>query len=112
MNDGSDLYHRTLAYDYGDADRSRLMAEVWSVTPWMVNVFTDNINGDRERNINDWCRSHFGDEAHPIHGRPGSWQRGGATIYGWTWYGFISERMMDEFCALWCPPEGIDAEDS
>lgn len=88
---GSELYHRTISFDYGDDHRRALMEEVWSVTPWVVNVFSDNISSARERGMMEWCRKRIGDEAHPIHGMPGKWQRGGATIFGWTWFGFTDK---------------------
>lgn len=65
--------------------------------------------------IMDWARERFGDEAWPIHGKAGSWHRGGATVYGWTWFGFDTEDRMREFQIKWGgtdqehdgnPPEG------
>jgi hypothetical protein len=98
---GTPLYDRMLAYDYGDQERADLMREVWEGTPFMTNCNSGSIASDREREINDWCREHFGDEAWPIHGRPGNWQRGGATVYGWTWYGFRTAEMLKQFEAAW-----------
>ena len=101
----TELYQRTITYDYGDEDRRALMEEVWSGTPWMLNVFTGSCNEDRDLEIRDWCHEHLGDEAWPIHGRPGAWQRGGATIYGWTWYGFAKEEDMLRFQEAFPSPE-------
>lgn len=105
----SELYHRMLEYDYGDDDRRDLMEKVWSGTPWMVDTFTDGINSHREREITEWCRAEFGDEAWPIHGRPGTWHRGGATIHGWTWFGFDTEEKMHRFCERWPDPTTLRA---
>lgn len=93
----TDLYERTITFDYGDSDRRDLMEKVWSVTPWMFDCFTGNINSERERAMREWCRTNIGEEAWPIHGRPGDWQLGGAVIYGWTWIGFAKESQMKAF---------------
>lgn len=98
----TDLYHRAISFDYGDEERRALMEKVWSVTPWMVDAFIDS--DEREREVLHWCREHLGDEAWPIHGRPGVWQRGSATINGWTWFGFATEEMMLKFQAQWLDP--------
>ena len=72
--------------------------------PWMVDAYTGSMSHDRDHEMCDWCREHFGDEAFPIHGRDGDWQRGGATIYGYTWFGFKTEEMMKQFMAVWPDP--------
>ena len=95
----SALHKRMLAFDHGDEDRNALMEKVWRGTPWMVDAYTGNINSDREREMVEWCRDEFGDEAWPIHGRPGAWQRGSADIYGWTWFRFDTEENMRLFLA-------------
>ena len=79
------------------------MEKVWSVTPWMLDVYTGNIDSERYRTIVMWCRDTFGDEAWPIHGRPGEWQTGTATVFGWTWIGFDSEAKMQRFVEAWPP---------
>lgn len=94
---GTDLYLRTIAANYGDEENRKLMGRVWSVTPWMANVFTDNYDSERATEIRDWCRERFGDEALPIHGRAGRWQLGLATVYGWNWIGFSREEELLEF---------------
>lgn len=102
---GTDLYKRTMQwaehdgrYRYGD-----LMREVWSVTPWMVDAYTGGYsnNLEREENIREWCREHFGQEASPLHGIKGAWQRGSATINGYTWMGFATQEMLEKFCQRW-----------
>lgn len=101
----TDLYHRTVAFDYGDQERTDLMRKVWASTPWMVDAFTGPMSGERDRQMVEWCRDKFGDEAWPVHGRPGAWQRGGVTLYGWTWFGFDTEDKLDAFNARWAVAE-------
>jgi hypothetical protein len=36
----TDLYHRTMDFDYGDGERCELMQRVWRGTPWMVDTYT------------------------------------------------------------------------
>lgn len=93
----TDLYERTITFDYDDEDRRDLMEKVWSVTPWMIDIFTGSINSKRERSMRQWCRANIGPEAWPIHCKEGSWQLGGATIHGWTWIGFSTEAKMYSF---------------
>ncbi len=93
----SALHARMLEFDYGDDERSDLMRKVWAGTPWIVDAQTGPINSDTERAMIAWCREAFGDEAWPIHGRPGEWQRGSATIHGWTWMGFTTEAQLQQF---------------
>lgn len=101
--DGSPLYERVMACADRDEDRERaaLSRKVWNGTPWMLNVNGGSPGGDQTREIILWCREHFGDEAWPIHSEAGNWQRGSATVYGWTWYGFATEQMMQKFQAKW-----------
>lgn len=95
------LHKRTIAYDYGDADRGALMRKVWEPTPWMLDSFTGRCGEARERDILHWCYDTFGDQASPIHERAGVWQRGSATINGWTWFGFSTEQQMHLFATQW-----------
>lgn len=96
---GTDLYHRIITFEYRDADRKELMEKVWRGTPWVVNVKTDSIGSDQYRSIMQWCRDHIGAEAWPIHGRPGEWQSGSATVFGETFMGFATEARLSEFRA-------------
>lgn len=102
------LYDRMLAFNHEDEERAALMRMVWEGTPWMVDAYTGGYgeNG-RMRDMMRWCYDTFGDQASPIHGCPGTWQQGCATIYGWTWFGFASEVDMDRFMARWPAPEGV-----
>ena len=56
---------------------------------------------DTFRDIRAWCHRRCGCEAWPIHGLPGSWQFGSATIFGWTFVGFEKENDMAAFCDAW-----------
>ena len=90
-----------------DPETLALMVKVWEGTPWMVNAHTGSVQDSVE--IRQWCRDRFGDEAWPIHGKPGDWQFGGVTIHGWTWVGFATEPMLDEFCNTWETKQGVPA---
>ena len=94
---GSELFQQMQTFDYGDDERRDLMIDVWSPTPWIVDAFSDRTNSDTDRAMVEWCREAFGGEAWPIHGRAGEWQRGSATIHGWTWFGFRTEDQMNQF---------------
>lgn len=102
----TDLYHRTMAFDYGDANRNDLMHKVWDGFPWMVNAYTGGYSRgrDRECDILHWCRENIGEPASPIHERPGAWYRGSATIDGWTFMGFTTEADMKKFMEAWPAP--------
>lgn len=101
---GSELYRRTMAYDYKDAARTEVMHMVWDGSPWMCDAYTGSTTDDRDHEIRQWCRDQFGPESWPLHGMPGKWQRGGATVYGWTWFGFETEEMMNQFIERWPEP--------
>lgn len=103
---GSDEYRKILEFNYGDDDTSKLMRDCWGITPWVANVCTR----DREREISRWCHEQFGDEASFIHGIAGKWQRGHATVDGWTWMGFETEELMRLFESAFPspnPPDGL-----
>ena len=106
--EGTALFNRVLRFDHGDQERNDLMRKVWSVTPWMVDAYTGSIDyGGRYREMMDWCFDQFGQECSPIHDKPGRWQRGSATIFGWTWFGFTRREEMERFVAQWPAPPGI-----
>ncbi len=103
MTEGTELFHRAvLAFDYGDQDRNDLMRKVWTPTPWMIDAFTGE--HERHQSMLEWCFETFGDQCSPIHGRAGRWQRGSATVHGWTWFGFSTREEMDQFTARWPTP--------
>lgn len=96
-SDCSDLF-REQVLERGDD----LMKEVWEGTPWMLDVFTGPGHPDPLRDrIMRWCRDKWGTPASPIHGIPGTWREGNATLFGWTWMGFKTEAMMSEFQKRW-----------
>ena len=94
------LYSRMMAAQYNDEKTAALMEQVWSGTPWMVDAKTGSTQHGRCP-VREWCHEHFGPEAWPIHGKPGDWHFGSATIHGWTWMGFKTEEMMIKFCERW-----------
>jgi hypothetical protein len=91
------LHKRILSADYGDQERTDLMVKVWAGTPFVVNVRTGSINSEAEREIAEWCRESFGPDAWPIHGKPGKWQRGSATVHGETFMGFDTAETLAIF---------------
>lgn len=109
--EGTELYGRIVSHDYGDPDTNALMLKVWSVTPFVVDFYTDSINSDRELRIKKWLRDKHGPEAWPIHGREGLWQFGSATIHGWTHVGFARRRDLDEFLEHWRSADWRAADD-
>jgi hypothetical protein len=102
------LYDRMIAFHYDDAERGATMRQVWDPTPWMVDAFTDGCGSMRERGMMDWCLAQFGSQSFPLHGKPGRWMQGCATVYGWTWFGFAEKADMDRFVARWPAPEGVE----
>lgn len=108
----TDLYDRTMAFDYGDGERNELMHKVWDGFPWMVNAYTGGYSQerDREHDILTWCRGHIGEQASPIHGKPGKWYRGSATVHGWTFMGFATKPDMERFMAAWPTPAGVQED--
>jgi hypothetical protein len=106
----TDLHKRMLAFNdrQDDPERAELMRKVWEPTPWMVDVYTGNYDGGREREMLHWCFKTLGQQASPIHERIGLWQRGHATINGWSWFGFSLERDMKEFVERWPSPTAAE----
>jgi len=88
---GTELYERAIT-DCRPEHRE-LMVEVWSPTPWMIDVVTK----DREQALWHWCYRNFGPESSPIHHNQGNWMRGNVTISGKTWFGFSTEKLMRRF---------------
>lgn len=93
----TELYQRVIAFDHGDASRNDVVRKVWDGTPWMIDVFTGKCGDELDRDMREWCMKNLGPEASPIHGQDGEWQRGYATINGWTWFGFKTEDQMMRF---------------
>lgn len=98
---GTDLYRRIISYEYRTDEQSDLQRKVWSPTPWVVNVFEGRNDDMMYFEIGEWCRENIGPESSPIHEMQGEWRRGGATVDGWTWYGFATEEIMNRFLEAW-----------
>lgn len=111
--DGTELYRRVISYDYGDEERSGLMREVWAATPWMADAFTGSCDSDRCHEVREWLYETFGPQAFPFgpSPKPGRWQLGGVTIFGWNWIGFAVEADLTVFRDRWgdVPPEAVRA---
>lgn len=108
---GSKLYQDAMAYyDANPTQDAALQHEVWDGTPWMVDAYTGNWEDGRERLMLLWCQEQFGPEAWPFSDtpRPGNWKRGGATVFGWSWFGFATEEQMKQFIEAWPAPEGVE----
>jgi len=104
----SDLYKRSMAYyEANEADGGELQHRVWDMTPWMLDVYEGKHDDMKYMEIIEWCHEKWGDQAWWPSGRHGAWQRGGATVFGWTWWGLNTEEKMLEFQAQW---GGTDAE--
>ena len=104
MTLGTDLYLRVIVPSLpSEIGRAELMLRVWEPTPWIVNVWTGGFSEEfgREMEIREWCTGRFGPECFVLSRREGKWQRGSVTISGWTWMGFATEAMMNEFIAKW-----------
>jgi hypothetical protein len=107
LPDGSEEFRKIIAFNYRHDETSALMRKCWSVTPWVLDVFTGD--AARERQIIAWCYERYGRKASPIHGVEGTWQRGNATIHGWTWMGFATDAQMREFESAWpSPNKGLE----
>lgn len=98
---GTPLFHRTM--QWAKENDNELTVEVWKDTPWMVEAYTGSMGSDDDIHVEimRWCREGFGQEAWPIHKRPGTWRRGGATVDGWTWFGFATKEMLEIFSGRW-----------
>lgn len=101
----TELYQQVIAFDHGDSERNALVHLVWDGHPWMVDVHTGQSGGEQDRAMRLWCVNEFGPEAWPIHGIAGEWHRGNATINGWTWFGFRTEKQMLRFIERWPSPD-------
>ena len=100
----TELHQRVMTYDYKNEKTTELMRFVWQGFPWMVDAFTGSMMSDRDHEMREWLEKQLGQEASPTHGIEGRWQRGGATIYGWTWIGFVEEADMLAFQEQWQDP--------
>jgi len=96
------LYRNIIEHGQTSFAADVLTRKVWSNTPWVAHVYFGRGNEERidiEHKILAYCTEHFGQEAWPIHDKPGNWYRGGATVDGWGWIGFHTEETMLQFFA-------------
>ena len=94
---GTALYERMIERSKDDPDSGELMRQVWSPTPWIIEVRDFEPNSKEWFDFVRWALSELGDESMPLHGHAGVWRRGNATVFGETWYGFAAEHLMDKF---------------
>jgi hypothetical protein len=76
---------------------------VWDPTPWVIDIYSPH-DALRTSHI-CWLRENIGKESWPLHGEPGDWHFGGATVQGQVWLGFKTEEMMQRFCNAF--PENV-----
>ncbi len=107
----TELYQNMLEQDYGHQGTAELMEKVWSPTPFMVDAFTGHGSDRRDCEMQQWCYDTFGEQSSPIHEREGTWCRGNATIFGWTWYGFAERDQLDLFLAHWRDADWVREHD-
>ena len=101
---GSHLYENTMAYYEAKGEEvSKLMHQVWDLTPWMLDVHEGPIPNMRYLEMIKWCHERWGKPAWWPSGQPGAWQRGGVTVNGFTWWGFDTLGKMQEFEINWQP---------
>jgi hypothetical protein len=91
------LYKRMLALSMDDPDGGELMRKVWDPTPYMIDVRDFEPNSKEWFDFLRWALEELGEESSPIHDQAGVWRRGNATLFGWTWYGFAAQHLMDKF---------------
>lgn len=82
LGDCTELYQR--AINECLPEHKELMVQVWSPTPWMLDVSVGSAE-ERRREIRNWCNRNLGTESSPIHGNDGNWHEGGVTNQGKTW---------------------------
>ena len=105
---GTALYDRILEMSKSDPDAGELMRKVWAPTPWVINVRDFEPNSKEWFDFVRWAIEELGDESSPIHEQAGVWKRGNATLFGWAWYGFAAEHLMDKFMRRY--PDRIEME--
>jgi len=101
----TDLYKRIIQYaeKKESVDGLALEKKVWDPTPFVIDVYIGKRNSidDDEQDIREYCIENFGKESWPIYNKPADWYRCGATVDGWTWFGFKTEQMMLKFISDW-----------
>lgn len=93
-----------------ESGEDSLHARVWRGTPWIADAWVGDWQREsREAEMLEWCADTFGVEAFPFGPQPrtGRWRRGGATVFGWAWFGFDTEEAMNQFIAAWPTPAEV-----
>ena len=97
--DGSPLWRMVLERSVDD--EQHVLALFWSRHRWMVSAYTGPTRHARFAEIREWLGKRGGPEADPYADRAGRWLMGGATVDGWTWFGFERPSSLIEFRDLW-----------
>lgn len=101
---GTDLYRRCCEKWQ---PRDVLSLAMWSETPWMVDVYEGSFGTWQYRgnDMVEYCLDKFGPQAF-LTRESGKWRCSGATVSGWTVYGFANEDMMNRFLEAFPNPVG------
>lgn len=73
----------------------------------MIDFETGSPGTEKYMEMVLWCYENYGDQSSPIHDRKGTWRFGHATVHGWTWVGFKSKEMMEQFLQVWGSSRGF-----
>lgn len=106
------IYRSIIKFNADRPDNLALARRVWDAVPWVANAYTGSLRNDRSRDMIMWCVNRYGPERLWSGDPPGAgaWQRGGAVVNGWTWWGFDTDAKMREFLTAWPPPDGVEPE--
>lgn len=91
-----------------DSAHGEINRKCWEGNPWIVEAYTGRCGEDRDFAMRQWLHDTMGEQSWPF-GQVAIYRRwfcGGATIHGWTWFGFATEADMQAFLAAWPNPEG------
>lgn len=102
----TEIYRKIIEHAQSvDEEALDLAHKVWDPTPWVINVKTGSFDENIYPPMREFCLKNFGEESWPIHNKPRNWYRGGVTLFGWTWMGFATKEMMEQFLIEF-PQEG------
>ena len=96
---GTELYRKVVNWE--EHTTSDFLRMVWEPTPYMIDVYTGGPTSGRRYEMHEWLTERWGPEGSTIHGHEGLWQFGDASIDGYTWLGFATKEMMQEFLRAW-----------
>lgn len=97
--DGSPLWRTVL--DRSVEEEQAGLASFWSRHRWICSGYTGRGRSIRMVEVCEWCATRLGPQADPYSDRAGRWLMAGATVNGWTWFGFDSPRPMVDFRSMW-----------